>query len=648
MSVTVHYNQNDAVEDCRDYLRTGRCKYGASCKFNHPANVQSGGGIKAPIDPLEPLFPVRANEPLCQYYMKHGTCKFGLACKFNHPVQSAISAMISGTSALSQGPQHILLNQISGSDQTSSMMLQILPQRPDEPDCIYFLRNGRCKYGATCRYHHPVNYQQRKPFDHLRRQQMQVQLSSAHVSNDGAVLQGHVIDGHHENVQYVTTTQGNHNGYSHQRVIQTSSGAHVLVQETPVKVIQVNSNGQQNYRQVNFSQGRDYNEIGVEYETPVGAPLSGGKRLSRERALSSSSLFLSHGPSYDHDQEASGDDNNHWHGSTRRSFSGGNLSSHDQHHQLGQHIHHISNRVASSVNDTTSNFSSRRHRAASLGSTSEHPPYHDALIGTGWSIGGHPQSLPSHLETESWMDNNTKDSSNQVRQSSSRYDGYDQDIRRPYPFDHSRQSQTRRIQISSQLHEKQLRQQVGVDQGLSLMTDALLTMLDTPDDCGSGKMRQSSSFSTVPTVTSPTSTPRSAPVGTIHEPIPLDVGLMSPWTGNHGMYSQEQRATLFFTTSSSSYQSQSMSSHNERNVQHSFLLNSQLSHENAYFSNGSNQYPPHAGVEPNFDSRWSTTLQENPPLGQPFDQNTQGLSILQSRIRGPSSSHSPDIGLYLP
>ena len=40
------------------------------------------------------------------------------------------------------------------------MMLQFLPQRPEEADCIYFLKNGRCKYGATCRYHHPIHPQQ--------------------------------------------------------------------------------------------------------------------------------------------------------------------------------------------------------------------------------------------------------------------------------------------------------------------------------------------------------------------------------------------------------------------------------------------------------------------------------------------------------
>lgn len=160
-------NQTEKKEDCRDYLRTGRCKYGASCKYNHPLNVQSGGGMKAPIDPSEPLFPIRYNEPACQYYMKHGTCKFGQACKFHHPPQ------IAGTSNVVNGNNTVLVGMPTGSRKEdcgshsaaiwktgNDSGVQILPQRPDEPNCIYFLKNGRCKYGATCRYHHPLKYHQ--------------------------------------------------------------------------------------------------------------------------------------------------------------------------------------------------------------------------------------------------------------------------------------------------------------------------------------------------------------------------------------------------------------------------------------------------------------------------------------------------------
>ena len=166
MSITPQFagNGGKMIEDCRDYLRTGRCKYGASCKYNHPPNVQNGGGLK-PLDPSEPLFPSRPNEPICQYYLKHGTCKFGQACKFDHPPQNAMHVVAVGGQVqfMNMGPMNIsepqpttpiVLNPMV--TDTNGMVLQFLPQRVDEPDCIYFLKNGRCKYGATCRYHHPV------------------------------------------------------------------------------------------------------------------------------------------------------------------------------------------------------------------------------------------------------------------------------------------------------------------------------------------------------------------------------------------------------------------------------------------------------------------------------------------------------------
>lgn len=100
----------------------------------------NGGGVKSPLNPSDPPFPIRPSEPPCQYYIKHGTCKFGQACKFNHPPLSP--------------------KQRSSSVDDASMPLgateTLLPQRPTEPDCIYYLRNGRCKYGASCKYHHPT------------------------------------------------------------------------------------------------------------------------------------------------------------------------------------------------------------------------------------------------------------------------------------------------------------------------------------------------------------------------------------------------------------------------------------------------------------------------------------------------------------
>lgn len=30
------------------------------------------------------------------------------------------------------------------------------PDRPGEPDCVYYLRTGMCGYGDNCRYNHPT------------------------------------------------------------------------------------------------------------------------------------------------------------------------------------------------------------------------------------------------------------------------------------------------------------------------------------------------------------------------------------------------------------------------------------------------------------------------------------------------------------
>lgn len=31
-----------------------------------------------------------------------------------------------------------------------------LPQRPGQQECQYYIKTGECKYGSSCRYHHPL------------------------------------------------------------------------------------------------------------------------------------------------------------------------------------------------------------------------------------------------------------------------------------------------------------------------------------------------------------------------------------------------------------------------------------------------------------------------------------------------------------
>lgn len=95
------------------FMRTGTCRFGATCKYHHPR--QGGGGSVAPVSLTYLGYPLRpvcvsitsllvyywsythciGNAPLkldlqgekeCSYYMRTGQCKFGLTCRFNHPV----------------------------------------------------------------------------------------------------------------------------------------------------------------------------------------------------------------------------------------------------------------------------------------------------------------------------------------------------------------------------------------------------------------------------------------------------------------------------------------------------------------------------------------------------------------------------------
>lgn len=161
--MAAQYPMRPGEADCRDFLRTGRCKYGESCKYHHPLNVDCGGGVR-PVNPGEPLFPIRPTEPPCQYFLKHGTCKFGQSCKFNHPRGAALADVSGGMPAgqlvfvtANTGPGSMSGGDASSHHIQASTSVQVLPQRPTEPNCIYFLRNGKCKYGGTCKFHHPLD-----------------------------------------------------------------------------------------------------------------------------------------------------------------------------------------------------------------------------------------------------------------------------------------------------------------------------------------------------------------------------------------------------------------------------------------------------------------------------------------------------------
>ncbi|XP_071733866.1 zinc finger CCCH domain-containing protein 8-like isoform X2 [Rutidosis leptorrhynchoides] len=117
------------AEDCSYFVRTGTCKFGPTCKFNHPVSIKTvvdggnnkGKGVGSTSKGLSQI--------PCKFYQT-GYCKNGESCKFNHCELEAENS-----------PQ-MVLNAFG------------LPKRLGKTECSYYLRNGMCGFGVSCRFHH--------------------------------------------------------------------------------------------------------------------------------------------------------------------------------------------------------------------------------------------------------------------------------------------------------------------------------------------------------------------------------------------------------------------------------------------------------------------------------------------------------------
>ncbi|XP_068665207.1 zinc finger CCCH domain-containing protein 8 [Aristolochia californica] len=134
------YPQRPGEKDCAHYMLTRMCKFGDRCKFDHPPWVPEGGipdWKEVPLIPTSEALPERPGEPDCPYFLKTQKCKFGSKCKFNHPKDKVENATCS----------------IEGVSEISDKSL--LPERPSEPPCSYYMKTGQCKFGLNCKFHHP-------------------------------------------------------------------------------------------------------------------------------------------------------------------------------------------------------------------------------------------------------------------------------------------------------------------------------------------------------------------------------------------------------------------------------------------------------------------------------------------------------------
>lgn len=191
-------------KECAYYMRTGSCKYGVTCKFHHPQPATvggmvplpfgSGGGPSSPAPqhyppggvPSWPLTRSPFPLPRMQAPSSYGTMMplqqgimsmagwnyqgpvgpaeghqqgyvFGGAPQGEHV--SGYGPYMQGSSAVGL-PAHQATQAVGGQE-------TVFPERPGQPECQYYMKTGDCKFGSTCRYHHPKDRATPSPTCHL-------------------------------------------------------------------------------------------------------------------------------------------------------------------------------------------------------------------------------------------------------------------------------------------------------------------------------------------------------------------------------------------------------------------------------------------------------------------------------------------------
>ncbi|KAK9285581.1 hypothetical protein L1049_024776 [Liquidambar formosana] len=173
-------------KSCPYYMRTGLCKFGSACKFHHPQPSSPGtvlpvnglaafGSTASSIVPSSslpyvgglPAWPLPRAPYLSGQRIQGPQAYMPVVLS---PSQSVVHAQGWNTYLGNMSPvsstgilgSNFAYNSRNQGDSASSGQVHLLstsiphfPERPDQPECRYFMNTGTCKYGSDCKYHHP-------------------------------------------------------------------------------------------------------------------------------------------------------------------------------------------------------------------------------------------------------------------------------------------------------------------------------------------------------------------------------------------------------------------------------------------------------------------------------------------------------------
>ncbi|KAK4265704.1 hypothetical protein QN277_026721 [Acacia crassicarpa] len=187
-------------KECSYYVKTGQCKFGTSCKFHHPQ--PAGVQVPAPLPvPHASTLPVRVPSPFYPTMQPpSGSSSQQYGVMFARPpllpgslVQNPYGPVVmspvpfsgwnpyqapTGPAVPSSTPSNVGSTQFYANTQlpspapaysapyqplgssfgpsiTSPREQHSFPERPGQPECRHYMRTGECRFGPSCRYHHP-------------------------------------------------------------------------------------------------------------------------------------------------------------------------------------------------------------------------------------------------------------------------------------------------------------------------------------------------------------------------------------------------------------------------------------------------------------------------------------------------------------
>ncbi|XP_009418524.2 zinc finger CCCH domain-containing protein 3-like isoform X1 [Musa acuminata AAA Group] len=161
---------------CAYYMKTGSCKYGVACKFNHPQPASRGSSFPVTGSSVYDYSGYMA--PTSGPHVSGGISQWHLSRipYMSNPTTQGLPAYVPLVLPPSQGtipvPQGWIsymgsTNHISSTDMPAPGLTAkhqeqpgpgvplSLPDRPDQPECQFYMKTGNCKYGSSCKYHHP-------------------------------------------------------------------------------------------------------------------------------------------------------------------------------------------------------------------------------------------------------------------------------------------------------------------------------------------------------------------------------------------------------------------------------------------------------------------------------------------------------------